>query len=149
VATSEGASVSGVPATEAARLVLSGALGTPDAPSLCARLRAALQQGSTQAVECDVTGLHPVDLGTIDALARLTLTARRLGSQVRLQDASTELRDLLALVGLADVVPCCPDQAGKRGGRPKSGNSRAVSRKKVSSAMPPAAGSTTSSAQGS
>lgn len=51
-----------------------------------------------------VTG--PIDAGTIDAMARMQLTARRLGRRVRLLDASGELKDLLALTGLSDVVPC-------------------------------------------
>jgi hypothetical protein len=46
------------------------------------------------------------DLGTVDALARLALTARRLGCRVRLEHASSDLRALLTLAGLAEVVPC-------------------------------------------
>ena len=44
------------------------------------------------------------DLGTIDALARLQLAARRLGLDVRLRDVSPELCELIDFVGLADVL---------------------------------------------
>ena len=54
------------------------------------------------------------DLGTVDALARLALTARRLGCRVRLEHASSELRALLALAGLAEVVPCSPGSGIER-----------------------------------
>jgi ABC-type transporter Mla MlaB component len=53
---------------------------------------------------CDVSGIA-VDAVTIDALARLQLAARRYGCQVRLRGASDELRELVAFMGLQDVLP--------------------------------------------
>ncbi len=44
------------------------------------------------------------DAGTIDALARLQLSARRLGRHIQLEGSSDDLRDLIAFVGLADVL---------------------------------------------
>ena len=44
------------------------------------------------------------DLGVVDALARLQLSARRLGCTIELRDVSTPLLELLELVGLADLV---------------------------------------------
>jgi hypothetical protein len=44
------------------------------------------------------------DLRTVEALARLQLIARRLGFEVRLCRASTELVELLDFVGLAAVL---------------------------------------------
>jgi hypothetical protein len=44
------------------------------------------------------------DLALVEALARLQLTARRRGAQVSLRNVSDELRALLELVGLADVL---------------------------------------------
>lgn len=58
------------------------------------------------------TGAH-VDIGTVDLLARVALTARRLGCELRLLDASPELRELLDLVGLARVLRCDPASAGE------------------------------------
>jgi hypothetical protein len=52
---------------------------------------------------CDVGALAP-DAATIDALARLQLAARRLGLEIRLRHASSELRGLLVFVGLSEVL---------------------------------------------
>lgn len=49
------------------------------------------------------------DLDTIETLARLQLQASRIGSSIRLNHASPTLRALLAVVGLGEVLPCCPD----------------------------------------
>jgi STAS domain len=54
-------------------------------------------------IVCDVGGLAP-DAVTVDALARLQLTAGRLGVEIRLRHASSELQELLAFVGLRDVL---------------------------------------------
>jgi hypothetical protein len=54
-------------------------------------------------IVCDVGALAP-DAGAVDALARLQLTARRLGLEIRLRHASGELQELLAFVGLRDVL---------------------------------------------
>jgi len=51
-----------------------------------------------------VEALECPDLVVVDALARLQLAARRLGYSIRLRNPSAELRALLDLVGLADVV---------------------------------------------
>jgi hypothetical protein len=54
-------------------------------------------------IVCDVGALAP-DVAAVDALARLQLTARRLGYEIRLRDASVDLQDLLDFVGLSDVL---------------------------------------------
>ena len=51
-----------------------------------------------------LAGASPPDLAVADELARCQLFARRLGCEIRLRDATTELRELLELVGLGDVV---------------------------------------------
>ena len=54
---------------------------------------------------CDVGDwIHP-DAHMIDALACTALMARRLGCRIALRHASRELRELIRLVGLADVLP--------------------------------------------
>ena len=55
----------------------------------------------------DVAGVR-VDAATVDALARLQLAVRRDGCQVRLWRATPELRELLAFMGLRDVLPESP-----------------------------------------
>ena len=52
----------------------------------------------------DVNSTAPV-LRSVDALARLQLAARREGCSIELRNASAALRDLIALVGLVDVLP--------------------------------------------
>jgi hypothetical protein len=54
-------------------------------------------------IVCDA-GAFPPDVATIDTLARLQLTARRLGLDLRLRHASSELLDLLDFAGLCDVL---------------------------------------------
>ena len=54
-------------------------------------------------VVCDIHALAP-DAAAIDALARLQLAARRLGLELRLRHASSELQCLLAFVGLSEVL---------------------------------------------
>ena len=44
------------------------------------------------------------DLGTIDALARLQLAARRAGLELRLRHASPALRELAALCGRDEAL---------------------------------------------
>ena len=52
---------------------------------------------------CDVSDV-PADAVTVDALARLQLGARRRGCRVRLVNATSELRELVAFMGLAHVL---------------------------------------------
>jgi anti-anti-sigma regulatory factor len=45
-----------------------------------------------------------VHLGTLDALARLCLRARRRGRRLRLRNVPLELRELIAFAGLDEVL---------------------------------------------
>jgi len=81
-----------------------GPIAPADLPGLCARLCALLQRGGAAVAFCDVRGVN-ADAVTVDALARLQLAAHRRGCQVRLHGASDELRDLVAFMGLRDVLP--------------------------------------------
>ena len=80
-----------------------GPIERPDLPGLCSRVCALLEPGGPQVALCDVRGV-PADAVTVDALARLQLAARRSGCEVRLQNTTRELRDLVDLMGLAQVV---------------------------------------------
>jgi hypothetical protein len=66
-----------------------------------------LDDAGANVVTCDLGGLRDPDAGTIDLLARLQLTARRLGGSIQLRHACDDLQDLLAFVGLDDVLPVC------------------------------------------
>jgi hypothetical protein len=51
---------------------------------------------------CDVRDV-PADAVTVEALGRLQLAAQRYGCRVELANASADLVDLVAFMGLADV----------------------------------------------
>ena len=81
-----------------------GPIARTDLPGLCDRVCALLERSAAEVVLCDVRGVDP-DAVTVDALARLQLAAGRHGCQVRLRYASDELLDLVAFMGLRDVLP--------------------------------------------
>ena len=85
--------------------VLGGPIARGDIPGLCERARASLEGSDVDVIVCDVAELVDPDAITVDALARLQLTARRLGGRIRLRHACGELRDLIALMGLTEALP--------------------------------------------
>jgi ABC-type transporter Mla MlaB component len=82
-----------------------GPIVPADIPALCERVRVVLQSVEADRVICDVGALLDPDATTVDALARVQLTARRLGRQVQLARPSQGLCELLAFMGLTDVLP--------------------------------------------
>ena len=54
---------------------------------------------------CDLGARVGAHMGTVDALARVQLTARRLGRVVALRAASDDLLALLAFAGLNEALP--------------------------------------------
>ena len=54
-------------------------------------------------IACDV-GSVSADALAVDALARLQVTARRSGHEIRLRNATCELQELIAFVGLREVL---------------------------------------------
>jgi ABC-type transporter Mla MlaB component len=74
-------------------------------PWLCDRVRRLLERGDADLVTCDVADLDNPDLKAIDALARLQLTARRMGRSIRLRHVQAKLEDLLSLTGLGEELP--------------------------------------------
>ena len=83
---------------------IAGPIARADLPGLCDRVCGLLQGSGAGIALCDVSGVD-VDAVTVDALARLQLAARRYGCQVRLRNASSELLELVAFMGLCDVLP--------------------------------------------
>lgn len=88
-------------------LVVGGPIARTSVPGLCERVRALLATRGADVVTCDVAAVEHADATAIDALARLQLTARRLGRSIRLRNAPDDLRELLALTGLSDELPLC------------------------------------------
>jgi ABC-type transporter Mla MlaB component len=85
-------------------LVMSGPVARHAIPAMCERARTLLQGCDAGPVACDVGAIAEPDATTIDALARLQLTALRLGRRVELRSACEELEDLLTLTGLLGVL---------------------------------------------
>ena len=80
-----------------------GPIARADLPGLCNRVCALLRERRPREALCDVRSV-PADAVTVDALARLQLAARRLGCTIRLRHASPELRELVAFMGLTEVL---------------------------------------------
>ncbi|WP_221347760.1 STAS domain-containing protein [Streptomyces beigongshangae] len=91
-------------------LVLPGPVTRDEVPRLCEAVRARLRHTAAHVVVCDVAGLGPPGLTTVDALARMQLTARRAGGRIRLRGPDPALTALLALVGLRFEVEGEPEQ---------------------------------------
>lgn len=89
---------------ETVAFAIRGPIERGDLPGLCDRACALLRENRARLVLCDVRGIEP-DAVTVDALCRLQLAARRQGCRVRLRRASRDLRQLVALMGLQDVLP--------------------------------------------
>lgn len=95
-------------------LVLGRAVRRAEVPGLCARLRELAARGAGAGpVVVDVGAVRAPDLAALEALARLRLTARRLGRRIRLRGASGELRALLARAGLDAVLPAADLPGGE------------------------------------
>lgn len=80
-----------------------GPLERADLPGLIERTCALFENGGFDVLRCEVAGVD-ADAVAVDALARLALTARRAGCHVRLCGASEELRELVAFMGLGEVL---------------------------------------------
>jgi ABC-type transporter Mla MlaB component len=89
--------------TKTVAFSIRGPIGRGDLPGLTKRVRALLGESGAGVALCDVAGLEP-DAVTVDALCRLQVAARRSGCQVRLRHASTQLLELVAFMGLSDVL---------------------------------------------
>jgi ABC-type transporter Mla MlaB component len=85
-------------------LVMGGRISRANIERLCVRVRDLLEESGEELVVCDVGSLLDPDAVTVDALARMQLTARRLGRSIQIRHPCPELRDLLGLVGLTDIV---------------------------------------------
>ena len=90
-------------------LVIGNAITPREIPALCERVHDLVAQEGGAPIVCNVTALVDPDLESVDALARLQLTVKRLGGAIRLRGATARLEELLALTGLRGVLPLCPE----------------------------------------
>jgi anti-anti-sigma regulatory factor len=93
--------------------VIDPAIGRGDIPALCARLADRLRPSRRQdvVVVVDASGIAEPSAVTVEAIARLRLTARRFGADIRVRGAHVRLRQLLAFTGLGEVIPVDGDSA--------------------------------------
>lgn len=66
-----------------------------------------------------MVGITNPDIETLDALAGLQLLARRHGRSLCLSDTTPTLRELIALAGLSDTLPCREDLLPEAEGQPE------------------------------
>ena len=91
------------PVPQIVDFAITGPIARADLPGLCDRVCALLSESRANVAVCDVRGVEP-DAVTVDALARLQIAARRHACVVRLRHASAELLEIVAFMGLADVL---------------------------------------------
>jgi ABC-type transporter Mla MlaB component len=84
-------------------LSLGSPLAKADVTGLCEEGRALLEASGAEVLVCDASELARSDAVAVDAIARLQLTARRLGSRVCIRQPPADLCALLRFTGLAEV----------------------------------------------
>jgi hypothetical protein len=84
---------------------LSPPITRADIPVLCDDLAGRLRGRAGGVVICDVAGIVHPDVVTVEALARLRLTALRHGWTMRVHGAGPRLRRLVGFLGLAGALP--------------------------------------------
>ena len=90
-----------------AALTLRPPIERDEIPQLCERAGELLRVCDASLIVCDVGTLVAPDAVVVDALARLQLTARRHGAEVRVRHACADLVELLELSGLTQVIRSC------------------------------------------
>lgn len=85
-------------------ITIDDSIAGDDVVGRCVRVRDDLECCTAERLVCDVAGVGRPDASTLDLIARLALTARRLGREMQLRHASAPLEELLRFVGLADVA---------------------------------------------
>jgi hypothetical protein len=109
-------SASAAPDDAPRAIELSGSIERADVESVFARVSLAFGSGvgdHSDPVVCRLGGLVGPTMPAVEVLARLALGARRNRQRMRLEHASPQLVELLALCGLADVLPCRSGSGGE------------------------------------
>lgn len=87
-------------------LAPSGCVSQAEISCWCEQLRKRVGENeAVRVVICDLTAVGQPDLATIDLLARLKLTAHRLGCEFSVRSPGEDLRSLLELSGLDCLLP--------------------------------------------
>lgn len=88
-------------------LAITGPIVRADLPAISGRVCSLFARNRGSLVYCDVTGVD-ADAVAVEALARLQLVAKRNACRVVLRHPAGELRALVELLGLTDVLPESP-----------------------------------------
>lgn len=88
---------------------------------LCERLRELVSRSAPGPVTVDVGAAHRPGLAMVEALARLRLTARRLGREMRLRNTGGELTEVLARAGLDEALTAPATLRVEPGGEAEQG----------------------------
>jgi len=95
-------------------VTIRGVIARADAARLGDEIGDLLRATGAELVVCDVGGVIRPDAVTVDAVCRVRLTALRLGCRLRLRHASSELVELLDLMGLCDAAEGDSDLEAER-----------------------------------
>ena len=82
---------------------VAGPIARADVPAICGHVAALLEATGADVALCDVAAL-PADAAAVDALARIQLSARRMGRRLEVRGAADDLLALLAFVGVAGAL---------------------------------------------
>ena len=94
-------------------LVVPGRLRRADLPVLAEYVRLLLERTTTDLLICDLARAREPDVVCVEALARLRLVAGRAGCRLRVRAAPEALLDLVAMLGLSEVLaPRAPRREG-------------------------------------
>ena len=100
-------------------IAVPAAVTRADIPALCADLADRLRGHTDGVVVCDLTAVTRPDVVTVEALARIRLTARRHGCTFVIRGCNPHLSGLIGLVGLGAALPEAgrePEQREEAGG---------------------------------
>lgn len=99
-------------------LVFKGRLERDQLDNACELVRSFIAAGGGNVIDCDAGEVYP-DAAAVDMLARLQLIACRMGCRIRVTRCVDELRDLIVLMGLDEVVsiPVPGSDGGREGGQ--------------------------------
>ena len=89
-------------------LLSGGRIQREDASRLGELVRDLLDGAGASLAICDVGMVDPPEAAAVDLLCRIRVITRRMGVRLEIRAASTELGELLFLMGLCDVVPVVP-----------------------------------------
>lgn len=93
-----------MPPEHAVRVAFDDGLRHRDVPGICARFGELVRDRRPGLVVCDLGPIERPDIVTVEVLARLRLSANRLGCCLLFANMSADLARLLHFLGLHDVI---------------------------------------------